>query len=97
MEILTALIATLSGLSPASSLPWLLVIGLGIYIGKTLRGESESEKRLRAQIEKLNKIHNDSIVALTNNRVDDLKTLVKAYDDTVRQVLAALNKFGDKK
>jgi hypothetical protein len=71
---------------------------MGIYIGVTLRAESETERKLRADVAKLNALHNQTVIALTNNRVADLVALNGQYEKLVKEVLSVLNKFSkDKK
>lgn len=96
--MLEFILSILSGLTPAAALPWALCVAMGIYIGVTLRAESETERKLRADVAKLNALHNQTVIALTNNRVADLVALNGQYEKLVKEVLSVLNKFSkDKK
>jgi hypothetical protein len=95
MEILLGFIAGL-GLEPLTALFAATTIGLVIYIGTHMRSESTKEKELRDKIETLLEDHTETVQALQENRITDLKDLIDRNDTTLKSLTVALNKIGKK-
>jgi len=94
-EFLTFL-AGLAGLNPLLALFVAIAAAEAIYIVKELRGESQKEAELRGKIEELLKLHAQTVSAIQEERIDDLKTLIDNYDKTSKSIVSALKRFNKK-
>ena len=94
MESLLGFLGNLSGLDPVTSL-FVAVAGLEAYaIYTILRNQSEREKDLSIKLQEANKLHLDTLQAIQEDRIDDLKDLVHKYDSSVQSIVEALKKIG---
>jgi hypothetical protein len=91
------LVGILSGLNPVTSLFVFIAAAEAVYIVNNLRKQTEEETELRKQLDTLQQIHADTIKALQNDRIDDLKDLVGKYDATTKQITSALKRLGKDK
>jgi hypothetical protein len=87
-QLITAIISILTGLGPVSALGWLLAIGQGVYILQRLR----SDTSLQDKIVDAHKIHSETVKALQEDRIADLKDLLDKYESTVNKLAEAMEK-----
>jgi hypothetical protein len=93
-EIILQLLTYVStGLSPVGML-FLGIAGIeAYYIMTKLREQTEKEKNLFDSFQELQKLHHDSINAVQEARIDDLKELVSKYDESVKAITDAFKRF----
>lgn len=80
------------GLDPLTALFAATTIGLAVYIARHLRGETEKEKILRDKLENLLESHTETVQALQEDRINDLKDLIERNDTTLKSLTSAISK-----
>jgi uncharacterized membrane protein YccC len=89
LEAFTAIVGAMG----VAGLGWLVAAVLAAKLWSLLREERVTEDALRAKLEELQRLHNESIVALQEKRIEDLKGINLRYDTTARAILSALKKL----
>jgi hypothetical protein len=91
--MLEAFLAVVASIGGTAALGWIISAALAAKLWHLLREEKTTETNLRAKLEELQTLHNDSIQALQEKRIEDLKGINLRYDTTARAILTALKKL----